>query len=103
MVTVTYDELEVNATLASHDLRLTSLRASLRNILRHPPSADRDFTVDVIAQAISHTEAARSKLATTLPDVEYDADMTILRLDWNEVEFQPAYRDRADEYQTRGA
>ena len=100
MVTVTYDELEVNATLASHDLRLTSLRASLRNILSHPPSADRDFTVDVIAQAIAHTESARSKLATSLPDPEYPVDMTVLRLDWSEVELYPS---KIDEYQTRGA
>ena len=94
MVTVTYDELEVNATAAAYDLRLTSLRASLRNLLRHPASADRDFAIDVVAQAIGHTESARSKLNTSLPDPEYPAEMTVLALDWNEVELRAAWGDR---------
>lgn len=96
MITVTLDEPRVNAVRAALDLQILSLRATLQNLLTHPQDVSRDFAIETTSSAIVWSERAKTTINESLADdvPEYPATMTVVQLDWNEVELRGAWGDR---------
>lgn len=81
MVTVTLDELAVNAITAALDERVSRLTEQLARISNQPKSASRDFAADTLRMALGQALRTRIDIATALDDPEYPADMTVVHLD----------------------
>jgi hypothetical protein len=94
MLTVTLNELEVNAVAAALDLRLAELTRQQGALKAQRSTEDRDFALACVTDAIRDTMRARITLATSLPEPEFPASMRYADLDWSEVEIRAAWGDR---------
>lgn len=94
MITVTLDELEVNAVNAALDLRMAELTRQQGALKAHPASQSRDFALDVVEAALAQTMRTRVKVATSIPDPEFPASMRYADLDWTEAESRALWGDR---------
>lgn len=81
MLTVTLDELETNAVLASLDDRVNRMSRQLARLAEQPVSSSRDFAIEATRDAIRHALRAQLDIAASLPDEEYPADATVAALD----------------------
>lgn len=81
MLTVTLDELAVNAITAALDARVSLLTEQLARISAQPKTASRDFTCDTLRLALGQALRTRIDIATQMDEPEYPADMTVGRLD----------------------
>ena len=81
MITVTLDELELNAVLASLDDRVQRMSHRLVSLTGQPESESRDFAVDATREAIRHAMRAQLDIAAALPDAEHPPEMTVTDLD----------------------
>ena len=77
MVTVTLDELERNAVLASLDDRLQKLSQEFGYLKEQDDSPDNAFAIDTVRMAIDQTMRAQLRIAETLPDPEHPEDATV--------------------------
>lgn len=81
MVTVSFDELELNAVLASLDDRIKAMSRQLASLSEQPPSASRDFAIDTTREAIRHALRSQLNIAAALPDEDHPADATFATVD----------------------
>ncbi len=77
MVTITLDELERNAVLASLDDRMAKLSQDYWNLKEQRDSPDNAFALDTVRMAIDQTMRAQLKIAESLPDPEHPEDATV--------------------------
>lgn len=68
MLTVTLDELELNAVLASLDLRVKSLARQLVALKTQPETRDQRFAVETVEAAIRHTMTATLTIAASVDE-----------------------------------
>lgn len=91
MITVTLDELTVNAITAALDNRVAQMRQQqkrlreIRAILKAQPHNARalrenEFAMEATDDAIRDAIRATLTIAAALPDPEYPADMTVVGL-----------------------
>ena len=71
MITVTFDELELNAVLASLDDRLKAMGRQLCTLKEQADSPSNAFAIDATRDAIRHAMQAQLTLASALPDPEF--------------------------------
>lgn len=76
MVTVTFDELELNAVLAALDDRISAMSNTLMTLAVHPESRSREFAIECSRDALRDATRAQLKIADALPDVDYPEDAT---------------------------
>lgn len=81
MITVTLDELELNAVLASLDDRVNRMSHQLARLNEQPQSMSRDFAIDATREAIRQGLRAQLDIAAALPDAEYPEDAKVADLD----------------------
>ena len=92
MITVTLDELAVNAITAALDERANRLTARLASLSEQPKSSSRDFAMDTVRLAIGQTLRARIEIASALDEPDYPGDMTFAT--WTETEQRAAWGNR---------
>lgn len=68
MLTVTFDELELNAVLASLDDRLAKMGRQLVALKTQPESFSQAYAIAATEAAIRHAMLAQLNIATALPD-----------------------------------
>lgn len=68
MVTVTLDEVRINAVLAALHEREHRLVVELAGLAKHPPSSGREFAMDCVAMGIQHASLARKTITDAIPE-----------------------------------
>lgn len=80
MVTVTFDELELNAVLAGLVHVVATNSAAKASLQEQRDSPDNAFAIDCCNMAIRAAMRAQLTIAGAIPETEYPADMTVERL-----------------------
>ena len=80
MLTVTLNEMELNAVLAGLVQVIHSNSVRKANLQEQRDSPSNREAIECCEMAIRHAMAAQLTIASSLPDPEYPADMTVERL-----------------------
>jgi hypothetical protein len=100
MVTLTLDELQVNAIRAALDDRVRSLSRTFADLKEQRDSMSNRFALECTEMAIRHATLAQLTIDTALPDPEYPGDMTTALIG---AEPEPNIRYRESESELREA
>jgi hypothetical protein len=76
MVTVTFNELELNAVLAGLVQVIHQNSVAKANLQEQRDSPDNAFAIDCCTAAIRHALNAQLTIATAIPDPEFPVDAT---------------------------
>lgn len=94
MLTVTFNEMELNAVLAGLVQVIHSNSVAKGNLQQQRDSPSNREAIECCDMAIRHAMAAQLTIAASLPDPEYPAAMTVAMLDWSDSERRAAFGDR---------
>jgi hypothetical protein len=95
MVTVTFNELELNAVLAGLVQVIHQNSIAKANLKEQRDSPDNAFAIDCCNMAIRHALNAQLTIAASIPDPEYPGDMSSAQLDWRDSRPIPESEMRA--------
>jgi hypothetical protein len=82
MITITFNEMELNAVLAGLVQVIHQNGIAQANLQEQRDTPDNAFAIACCKAAIRHALAAQLTIAASIPDPEYPADA---RIDWMDV------------------
>lgn len=97
MVTVTFNELELNAVLAGLVQVISTNTQRKWELKENRDTPDNQFAIDCCDAAVRHAMAAQLTIAASIPDPEFPADATLSAVfggEASESEMRAVWGDR---------
>lgn len=77
MITVTFNEMELNAVLAGLVQVISANTARKWSLKEQRDTPENQFAIDCCDMAVRHAMAAQLTIAASIPDPEFPADATL--------------------------